>query len=136
MGEHHRTDPPFIHCFAKMVGDGDEQDVVRLRAQVFDGVEQVFRVHAESVLSRFRLKKLDPLGGTPTIPPPPRFGRWDPQTPMNSNPLERWAVYRNASAEYRRCAIGRSITDMVAAGCGGNEQHAGCCTEPSVCCLL
>jgi hypothetical protein len=34
-------------------------------------------------------KNLDPPGGTPTVPPPPRFGRWDPQTPMNSNPLER-----------------------------------------------
>jgi hypothetical protein len=89
LGEHHRTDAPFIHCFAQMVGDGDEQDVLRLRAQVLDGIEQVFRVHAESVLPRCRLKKLDPPGGSPTVPPPPHLPEWDPQIGMNSNPLEQ-----------------------------------------------
>jgi hypothetical protein len=32
-----------------MVGDGDEQDELCLRAQVIDGIQQVFGVHAESV---------------------------------------------------------------------------------------
>ena len=63
LGEHHRSDAPFIHCFAQVVGDGDEQDVLRLRTQVVDGIEQVFKVRAESVPSRCLLKKLDPPGG-------------------------------------------------------------------------
>jgi hypothetical protein len=73
-----------------MVGDADEQDVLRLRAQFIDGVEQVFRVHAESVPPRCRLKKLRPPRGDPHRPPtPPRLPGWDPQIGMDSNPLEQ-----------------------------------------------
>ncbi len=39
LGEHYRTDAAFIDCFAQMVGDEDEQDVLRLRAKVLDGTE-------------------------------------------------------------------------------------------------
>ncbi len=30
LGEHHGTDAPFTHCFAQLVGNGDEQDLLRL----------------------------------------------------------------------------------------------------------
>ena len=92
---------PFIHCFAQVVGDADEQDVLRLRAQVTDGIKQVVRVHAESVPPRCRLKKLDTPGGTPTVPPPPQICGWDPQIGMNSNPLERWAFRHNSLLAHR-----------------------------------
>ncbi len=78
LGEQHRTDAPFSYCFAQVVDDGDEQEVLRLPAQVLDGIEQVFRVHAESVLPRCRLKKLDPPGGEPHRTPTPPFARMGP----------------------------------------------------------
>jgi hypothetical protein len=61
-----------------MVGDADEQDVLRLRTQFIDGVKQVFRVHAESVPPRCRLKNLDPPGGDPPPPGTPPFARMGP----------------------------------------------------------
>ena len=91
LGKYHGADAPFIHCFAQMVGDADEQDVLRLRAQVIDGIKQVFSVRAESVPPWRRLKKLDPPGGTPTVPPPPRLPGWDPQQATHTNPLKRCA---------------------------------------------
>ena len=90
--ELHQSVVPFIHCFAQVVGDGDEQHVLRLWAQVVDGFKQVFRVHTESVTLRCRLKNLAPPGGDPTVPPPPHLPGWDPQIGMNSNPLERWGL--------------------------------------------
>jgi hypothetical protein len=55
-----------------VVGDCDEQDALRLRTQFIDGVKQVFRVHAESVLPRCRPKKIKTLlGVTPPTGYPP-----------------------------------------------------------------
>lgn len=36
-GEHRRTDTPLVHNRAQVVGDGDEQDVLRLWAQAVYG---------------------------------------------------------------------------------------------------
>ena len=78
LGKHHGADAPFIHCFAQMVGDADEQDVLRLRAQVIDGIKQVFSVRAESVPPWRRLTNLDPPGGDPHPPGTPPFARMGP----------------------------------------------------------